>query len=99
MEDGLEGLDLLEQAVGQLLAGADRESRNVIDGLLGIELGALAARSIENVDDMSFQPRKPKLKHGEQADGACANNDDIGGSLSGLHRSPAEKWSAAIWGV
>jgi len=44
--------DLLEQPVGQLLAGDHGQPRDVVDRLLGIELGALSARAIENVDDM-----------------------------------------------
>ena len=54
MEHRLERLDLLEQPVGQLLAGADRDARNVVDRLLRVKLGALAARPVENVDQMAF---------------------------------------------
>src|SRR3990170_1832361 len=89
MEDGLEGPDLLQEPVGQLLAGADGQTRNVVDRLLGVELGALAARPVENIDDMGFQPREPELKYREQAHRAGANDDRFGGSLVGLHRSPA----------
>jgi hypothetical protein len=46
---------------------------------------------------VGFEPCQPKLKHGEQTHGAYANNHYVGGSLVGLHRSPAEKWSALIW--
>ena len=86
MEDRLERLDLLEQPVGQLLAGADRDARNVVDRLLRIELGALAARPVENVDQMGFQLGQAELKHGEQADRACANNDNVGEGFVRLHR-------------
>jgi hypothetical protein len=48
---------------------------------------------------MRFEPRKSKLKHGEQAHRAYANNHNIGGSLVGLHRSPAENGPLLIWGV
>ena len=50
MEGRAERLDLLQQPVGQLLAGDDRQRRNVVDRLLGIELGALAAGLVEDVD-------------------------------------------------
>ena len=44
MELGAERLDLLHELVGQLLAGDDGQPGDVVDRLLGIELGALAAR-------------------------------------------------------
>src|SRR5262245_5808662 len=39
----VEGLDLLHEPVDQLLRAADRQRRDVVDGLVGIELGALPA--------------------------------------------------------
>ena len=51
VEGRLERLDLLEELVDQPLAGDHRVAGNVVDRLLGIELGALAARPVENVDD------------------------------------------------
>ncbi len=53
MELGAERLDLIHQPVGQLLAGDHGQAGNVVDRLLGIELGALAAGAVENVDDVS----------------------------------------------
>src|SRR5439155_15472880 len=38
-------LDLIEQPVGQFATGDHRHARNVVDRLLWIELGALAARA------------------------------------------------------
>jgi hypothetical protein len=86
MEDGLEWPDLFQQPVGQLLAGADRKAGNVVDRLLRIKLGALAAWPVENVDHMRFQLRQPELKHGEQPNWASANNNDIGGRAVSRHR-------------
>jgi len=86
MKHRLEGPDLLEQPVGQLLAGANRKSRNVVNRLLRIKLEALAARPVENVDHMSFEPGQAQLKHGEEADRPCADNNDIGGSAVCRHR-------------
>ena len=54
VEGGSERLDLVHELVGQLLAGDDGQPGNVVDRLLGIELGALAPGAIENVDDMAF---------------------------------------------
>ena len=81
VEHGLERPDLLKQAVGELLAGADRQSWNVIDRLFGVKLGALATGLVENVDHIGFEPRKPELEHREETHRPRANNNDIGGSL------------------
>ena len=43
MKRGFEGLGLLQQSIDQLLRAANRQCRNVIDRLIGIQLGALAA--------------------------------------------------------
>ena len=86
MEDGLERRNLLHQPVGQLLAGADGQAWDVVDRFLGVELGALAARPVENIDQVRLELGEPKLEHGEQAHRARANNDDIGGCLAGPHR-------------
>ena len=51
---------------------------NVVDRLFGIELGALAARAVEDVDQVALQIDQPELEHGEQADGAGADDDDVG---------------------
>ncbi len=42
-----EGPDLLHQPVHQLLRAAHRHCRNVVDGLVGIQLGALSAHDLE----------------------------------------------------
>ena len=78
MEVRVKRLDLLQQPVRQLLAGDDRDAGNVVDRLFGIELGALAAGAVEDVDQMAFQIQQSELEHGEQADGTGADNDDIG---------------------
>ena len=77
MELRIERLDLLQQPVDQLLAGDDGQARNVIDRLFRIKLGALAARPVQDVDQMAFEIQQPQLEHGEQADGARADNGDI----------------------
>ena len=101
MKDGLERGDLLEQPVGQLLAGADRDARNVIDRLLRIKLGALPAGPVENVHDLGFQLGKAELEDGEQAHRARANNNYVGRGLARRHRHIARslKVPLSIWGV
>ena len=58
MERRLERLDLFHQAIGQLLTGHERQPRNVVDRLLGVKLGTLPTRAVENVDQMGFQIQK-----------------------------------------
>src|SRR3989337_2030370 len=101
MKDGLERGDLLEQPVGQLLSGADRDAWDVIDRLLGVKLGALPARPVENVHDLGFQLGKAELKDGEQTHGARANNNNVGGGLAPRNRHIARslKVPLSIWGV
>ncbi len=78
MERGAERLDLLHEPVGQLLAGDDGEAGNVVDRLLGVELGALPARPVEDVDHMRLDVDQAKLEHGEEAHGPCPDNDGVG---------------------
>ena len=85
MELRIERLDLLQQPVGQFLAGDDGQARNVVDRLFRIKLGALAARPVEDVDQMAFEIQQPQFEHGEQADGARADDGDIG--FDGMRRS------------
>src|SRR5579863_988919 len=73
----IERLDLLHQPVDQLLAGDDGQARNVVDRLFGIKFSALAARAVENVDEVALEVEQAQLKHGEQADGARADDGDI----------------------
>ena len=79
MKLGAERLDLLHQPIGQLLAGHHGQTRNVVDRLLRIELGALSARAVENIDQMAFDVDEAELEHGEQPDRACADDDDVCG--------------------
>ena len=78
MELRIERLDLLQQPVDQLLAGDDGQAGNVVDRLFRIKLGALPARPVQDVDQMAFEVQQPQLEHGEQADGARADDGDIG---------------------
>ena len=78
MELRIERLDLLQQPVDQLLAGDDGQAGNVVDRLFRIELGALPARPVQDVDQVALEIQQPQLEHGEQADGAGADDGDIG---------------------
>ncbi len=85
MELRSERRNLLHQIVGQPLPRNLGESRNVVDRLFGIELGALSARPIENVDDVAFEVDQTQFEHGEQTHGARANNHDIGDDFISAH--------------
>ena len=47
----IERRDLLQQPVDEFLGAADGQRRNVVDRLVGIQLGALAAGRAERIDD------------------------------------------------
>jgi hypothetical protein len=76
VESRIEGLDLLQQPIDELLRAAYRQRRNVVDRLVGIELGALTARMLERVDDVRLDAEQPELEHLEQP--ARARTDDDG---------------------
>jgi hypothetical protein len=82
MKRRAERLDLLHELIDQALRGNLRDRRNVVDRLLGIKLGALAAGLVENVDEVSLDVEQSKLEHGEQPDRACADDEHV--SLDGI---------------
>ncbi len=75
MKRGLEGLGLLQQAIDQFLGAADRQRRNVIDRLVGIQLRALAAGLTQRVDDVGADAQQAQLKDLKQSDGTGADDD------------------------
>ena len=79
-----ERLDLLHQRVGEALAGNLRNARNVVDRLLGIELGALAADLVEDVDQVRLHVEQAELEHREQAHRARADDESVGLDHFGL---------------
>ena len=77
MELRPERLDLLHELIDQTLRRNLRDRRNVVDRLLGIELGALAADLVEDVDEVALHVEKAKLENAEQADGAGADDQHV----------------------
>src|SRR5208283_3948674 len=73
----LERLDLLQQPVDQLLCAAHRQRRDVVDGLVGIELGTLSARMLQRVDHVRADAEESQLEHLEQPAGSGADDDDL----------------------
>ncbi len=76
-EFGLERMDLLHQLVDQALRRDRGPAWNVVDRLFRVELGALPAGAIENVDEMAFHVEEAELEHGEQADRPCSDNENV----------------------
>src|SRR5882672_5185637 len=70
-------LDLLQQPVDEFLGAAHRQRRNVVDRLVGIELGALTAGMGERVDDVRRDPEQPELEDLEQPARSCADDHDV----------------------
>ena len=75
---GAEWLDLLQQALDQFLRTTDRQRRNVVDGLVGIKLGALAARGRKRVEQVRLDAQQAELEHLEQAGRTGADDDRFG---------------------
>ena len=78
MEGRVERLDLLQQRLGETLAGDEGNAGDVVDRLFRIELGALAADLVENVDKMHLHIEQAQFENGKQPAGTCANNQHIG---------------------
>ena len=102
MKLGVEGLDLLHQPIDQLLGAAHGQRRNVVDRLIRIELGALAARMRERVDDVRADTQQAELEDLEQAAGSCADDDDVGADRlratgrMGCSSDSSVQWRAGI---
>ena len=76
---GVQGLDLLEQIVGQLLRRDHRQARNVVDQLVGIERTALPARFRQRIDSGHAQAQESQLEDLVEAHGPHADDQHIGG--------------------
>jgi hypothetical protein len=103
MKGRMERLDLVHQGAGQALAGDFRDAGNVVDRLLGVELGALAAGLVEDVDQVGLHVEQPKLEHREQAHRTRADDEGVGLDHFGLgqHRIPLRylcgTWRLFVW--
>ena len=78
MQRRIERRDLLQQPVDELLGAADGQRRDVVDRLVGIQLGALAARRAQRIDEVAADTQQSELEHLEQPAGAGANDHDFG---------------------
>ena len=73
------GLDLGLQPLDQLVAGAARQAGDVVNGFVAVELGALAARVGQAVDDVAADVLQAQLKGLKQAHRSGTDHQDIGG--------------------
>ena len=71
------GRNLLQQAFRQRTARGGGHRRNVVNGFVGVQLDALAARVGQGVDHMGFDLQQAELEYLEQAHRACANDNGI----------------------
>ena len=85
----VERLRLLQQSIDQFLRAADRQRRNVVDGLFGIQLAALTAGMLQRIDDVRVNAEQTQLEDLKQAAGTGADDDDVGlnGAVDGDARS------------
>ena len=81
----VEGLDLLQKGVHEVLGVEHRYGRNVVDRLVRIELRALPAGLPQGVHEVCADAEQPEFKHLEQPAGTRANYQCIG---SYGHRLP-----------
>ena len=77
MQHRLEGRDLLLQTIDEFLCTAHRQRRDVIDGLFGIELGALSADVGQRIDQMCLDAQQTQLEHLKQAARPGTDDDDF----------------------
>jgi len=78
MEGGLQRRELLQQRRRQAAPAGRRNARDVVDGLVAVELHALAARRGQRVDDVAGDLEQAELKGLEQPDRAGADDQRVG---------------------
>jgi hypothetical protein len=71
------GLDLLHEPIDQLLRVAYRQCRDVVDGLVRIQLRTLSARMGQRIHDVGADAEQAKLEGLEEAAGASADDDGV----------------------
>src|SRR5579863_2243172 len=84
MQLRLEGLDLLQESIDQLLGAAHRQRRDVVDRLVWIQLRALPTRMLQRIHHVRADAEQPELEHLEQATGTGTNDDDLGADHRGV---------------
>ena len=78
VELGAKWLDLFEQPIGEPLPGDNGQPRDIVDRLFRVELGALAANLVEDVDHVRLDVDEAEFEHREQTDRPGADDQGIG---------------------
>ena len=86
---GWNGWICFMQIVDEALRRDLGEAGNVVDRLLRIKLGALAAGLRQDVDQVALDVEQPEFEHGEQARRPGADDDDVGLDALAHRLSPA----------
>ncbi len=73
----VEGFDLFQERLCQLLARTNRDRGDVVDRFVWIELRALTAGLPNRVDNLRFYAKKTQFKNLEQAAWTCSDNNNI----------------------
>ena len=84
----VERLALLNEAIHQFLRTAHGQRGNVVDGLVRVELRALAAGGLQRVDEVGLHAQQPEFEDLEQPAGASADDDGFGDDDSAHGRRP-----------
>jgi hypothetical protein len=75
---GFERCDLLKQPFSQFASSAYRYAGNIVDGLIGVQLGTLATGVRKDVDQVRCYLLQTQLKNLKQTHRARAHDDRIG---------------------
>jgi hypothetical protein len=98
----IERRDLLHQPVDEFLCTADRQCRNVVDGLVRIQLGALTAGRGQGIDQVAGHAQEAQFEYLEETAGAGANDQHFGddGRLRGnLGQTLFLQGGTPVWGA
>jgi hypothetical protein len=71
-------LALLEKVIDEFARKHRWETRNVVDGLLRVDLSALTARNWEVIDEMALPLEKARFEDREQSARTGTDDDNIG---------------------
>ena len=75
--DRLEGMILLQQVFSQLSRRVHRNSRNIVNWLLGVELHALAAHIPKRIHHVAFHLQKTEFENLKQPDRTSTDDNDV----------------------
>ena len=76
-KSGFKRLGLLHQVVDEVAGQNIWKTRDVVDGFFGVNLGELAARLRQGIDEMAAEFEQSGFKNGEQSNRTSADDDDI----------------------